>query len=173
MTFNPLTSARDRALQLAKTGGYKNWPEIAGQLVREGYGSVSVRALGGDVSARAVIDEVVLQTIDPMPSAPKSSPPGHSVRTAPTRARRAADVRYGHRKALKSVPGITRKGRGSLLPVSAEVVRLGLAHFLPLHEETETAVCDFKPNVVSCRAHCGREFERQARGIVPKEAARG
>ena len=65
MSFNPLTSARDRAFQLAKTGDQKNWPEIAWQLVREGYSSGAVMALGGDVSARAALDEALLQALGP------------------------------------------------------------------------------------------------------------
>jgi len=65
MMYTPLTSARDRAFQLAKSGEHRSWPEIAWQLVREGYSSASVIALGGDAAARAELDNVLLQTLGP------------------------------------------------------------------------------------------------------------
>jgi hypothetical protein len=63
MSFDPLTSARDRAFQLAQTGDCRNWPEIAWQLVSEGYSSGAVIALGADSAARAALADVLLETL--------------------------------------------------------------------------------------------------------------
>jgi hypothetical protein len=65
MTFNPLTTARDRAFQIAATGECKNWPEIAWQLVSEGYGGGAVIAVGSDQLTRDALSEALVRALGP------------------------------------------------------------------------------------------------------------
>jgi hypothetical protein len=90
---DPLISAFDRAFMLAETGNYRDWPDVAEQLAREGYRPSVISGFGRDRSLKRALVAVILK-------ATKRLEADTGVRKSPTRMNPVLPIwALGRRKA--------------------------------------------------------------------------